>query len=105
MSRLQARKNSNVIIVRKSRRPKKVGEIILPDESRTVSSQFVVVVSHGDGITEDEKKAMSTIKEGDVLLVEKHAGHIVKYDEDEYLAIDIGQVYGKVEGINRRINV
>jgi co-chaperonin GroES (HSP10) len=67
-----------------------------------VSSQFVEVVTSGKGKTEDEKKAMSTIEPGDILLVERHSGQPITIDEEQYLAIDIGQVYGKVMDVNRR---
>jgi len=103
MANFRARKRSNIIIVRSSHRPEQIGGIFLPPESSTVSSQFVAVVSRGDGITDDEKRAMSTLKKDDVLLVERNAGHVFDIDGEQYLAIDIGQVYGKVDGINRRI--
>jgi len=87
---LKLRKNSNMVLVRKER-TEKVGDVLIPQKSNP-ATRIVVVIDKADGVSDDEKVAMGTIKKGDRLLINKFHGAEVKDGDEIIFAIDIGSI-------------
>lgn len=66
---------------------KTTGGIYLPDESRPIPTEGVVI-SAGD--------LVSDIEPGDRVLFSKYGGHIITDDDGEYVLIDAKLVYAKI---------
>jgi len=102
--RLRIRRNSNNVLCSLKELPSQVGDIIIPpsvNEKALTCSQLLVVMDVAEGVSDLDKAALSEIKAGDVILVEKTAGGIVEFEEQKYVIVDIGQIFGIVKDMDR----
>lgn len=83
---------SRMLLKAAETRPAKTFGIILPD-SATKKSAIFSVIALGDGIShKDGKTVAAPCKVGDLVIVERYAGHDVNYHDEEYKIVGFDDV-------------
>ena len=72
------------------------GGIIIPDSAKK-KQEMAKVIAVGPGkITDENTKLPMTVKEGDVILMDKYAGQEITIDDEEYIIVKADDIIALV---------
>lgn len=88
--------NDHILVLPAEAEDTSQGGIILPDTAKEKPARGTVVAL-GDGkVLDDGSRASFQIKENDVVIYSKYAGHEINIDGDEYKVIQESDVYAVI---------
>ena len=83
------------VVVKPSEAEEKTkGGIILPDTAKEKPIEGKVVAVGNGKVTEDGKVMPLTVKVGDVVLYGKYSGKEIRFDQEDYLIMREGDIFG-----------
>lgn len=98
MAKLKIRPvGDKVIVKRVEAEQKTAGGIVLPDSAREKPRRGKVLAVGNGRLLDDGSRSKLTLKNNDEVLFTSYAGTEIKFDGDEYLIMDEGDVLGVVE--------
>jgi len=86
--------DERVVIKPQKDEEKKIGSIIIPDTASKERPQIGHVIAVGDDVPKKEggKTLSQILKVGDKVVFSKYGGTEIKFDEEEYLIVQRGDI-------------
>jgi chaperonin GroES len=86
--------HDRVLVKRLETQDEKHGRILIPDSAKEKPQEGTVIAVGAGRVTEEGKKLLPEVKEGDRILFGKYSGNEVRLDGEEYLIMKEEDVLG-----------
>jgi chaperonin GroES len=86
----------NRVLVKPDEEQEMEGGIVLPETAKEKPQRGTVIAVGPGERDEDGKLIPPDLKEGERVVYAKYGGHKIKLDGEEYIILDVDQVYARI---------